>query len=593
MSKEISSIMSHGSPTPTGEKTIEGQLIEPTRPSLDKIRAFTKAEARAANVAEHEQTFLHAFSVNKKAVFWSLTISMAIVMEGYDTALMPQFYGYPSFQKRYGEFFPEINEWSLTGAWQAGLSNAQAVGVIFGGFINGWASSMFGYKRMMLAALFWINSTIFVVFFAPTIHVLLIGQFLCGLGWGVFATTGPAYASEVCPLALRGYLTVYNNLCWAMGQLIANGVLKALVNNSSQWSYRIPFAVQWAWPLPLFILVAFSPESPWWLAKKERYGDAAISLHRLSNRPEAEVQNSLAQIVYTIRLEKARIARREEKAAAARAASARNKSTSQEHHHYHLKSWLARFSRHRELQSGTTYRDCFRGLDRRRTEICCFAFAGQMLSGAQFAYGPSYFYLQAGISVDDAYKLAVVSPALAFIGTVSSWILLTYFGRRSIYLAGIAGTTVVLCLVGVVSVLMQTAAALWAQAALCLVWQLVYSLTLGPITYSIIAETSAMHLRAKTVVLARNTYNIVTVASLVIEPYLINPTELDLKGKTAFFWAATAALTTVWAYFRLPEVKDRTYEELDVLFARKISARKFKSTEVHVYEDSEYQIFLD
>ncbi|POS70952.1 general alpha-glucoside permease [Diaporthe helianthi] len=61
----------------------------------------------------------------------------------------------------------------------------------------------------------------------------------------------------------------------------------------------------------------------------------------------------------------------------------------------------------------------------------------------------------------------------------------------------------------------------------------------------------------------------------------------------AFFWAATAALTTVWAYFRLPEVKDRTYEELDVLFARKLSARQFKSAEVHVYEDSEYQIFLE
>ncbi|KAK7704403.1 hypothetical protein SLS64_008590 [Diaporthe eres] len=542
MSKEISSIMSHGSPTPTGEKTIDGQLIDPNRPSLDKIRAFTKAEARAANIAEHEQTFRHALSANKKAVFWSLVISMAIVMEGYDTALMPQFYGYPSFQKQYGEFFPDIGEWSLTGAWQAGLSNAQAIGVILGGFINGWASAMFGYKKMMLVALFWINSTIFIVFFAPTIYVLLIGQFLCGLGWGVFATTGPAYASEVCPLALRGYLTVYNNLCWAMGQLIANGVLKALVNNSSEWSYRIPFAVQWAWPLPLFVLVSFSPESPWWLAKKERYGDAAISLHRLSNRTESDVQNSLAQI---------------------------------------------------ELQSGSTYRDCFRGLDRRRTEICCVAFAGQMLSGAQFAYGPSYFYLQAGMSVDDAYKLAVVSPALAFIGTVSSWVLLTYFGRRIIYLCGISGMTVVLCLIAIISVATHSSAGLWVQAALCLVWQLVYSLTLGPITYSIIAETSAMHLRAKTVVLARNTYNVVTVASLVIEPYLINPTELDLEGKTAFFWAATAALTTVWAYFRLPEVKDRTYEELDVLFAKKLSARKFKSAEVHVYEDSEYQIFLD
>jgi hypothetical protein len=40
-------------------------------------------------------------------------------------------------------------------------------------------------------------------------------------------------------------------------------------------------------------------------------------------------------------------------------------------------------------------------------------------------------------------------------------------------------------------------------------------------------------------------------------------------------------------------LQDRTYEELDVLFARKLSARKFKSAEVHVYEDSEYQIFLD
>lgn len=132
----------------------------------------------------------------------------------------------------------------------------------------------------------------------------------------------------------------------SVGQLIANGVLKALVNNNSQWSYRIPFAVQWAWPLPLFILVSFSPESPWWLAKKERYGDAAISLHRLSNRTESDVQNSLAQIVYTIRLEKARIARSKEKAAAARpASSARNNTASSQTHKPN--SWLARFTRHR------------------------------------------------------------------------------------------------------------------------------------------------------------------------------------------------------------------------------------------------------
>lgn len=314
--------------------TVLAGVINPDR-EYEKIKAFTKAQAQAANRAEHEQTVKQAFQQNKKAVFWSLVISMTIIMEGYDTSLMPQFFGYPSFQRHYGQFFPELGEYSLNGEWQAGLSNAQAVGVIFGGFLNGWASAKFGYKRTLLVSLFWINAVIFVVFFAPNIYVLLVGQFLCGLGWGVFATTGPAYASEVCPLALRGYLTVYNNLCWSMGQLLANGVLKALVNDTSQWSYRIPFAVQWAWPLPLFVLVLFSPESPWWLAKHERYADAAISLHKLSNRPESEVQATLSQIVYTIRLEKARITQR---ASAASLVSRSNEINTQSR----LSRWLTR-----------------------------------------------------------------------------------------------------------------------------------------------------------------------------------------------------------------------------------------------------------
>ena len=142
-----------------------------------------------------------------------------------------------------------------------------------------------------------------------------------------------------------------------------------------------------------------------------------------------------------------------------------------------------------------------------------------------------------------------------------------------------------LLVVGVVSVATDSGAGLWVQAAFTMTWLFVYSLTVGPIAYAIIAETSSVRLRAQTVCLARNTYQVVNIISGVLVPYMMNPTEWNWKGKTGFFWAGTAFLTAVWAYFRLPEARGRTYEELDIMFANKVPARKFSKYEVDAYAD--------
>jgi MFS transporter, SP family, general alpha glucoside:H+ symporter len=144
---------------------------------------------------------------------------------------------------------------------------------------------------------------------------------------------------------------------------------------------------------------------------------------------------------------------------------------------------------------------------------------------------------------------------------------------------------VLLLLIGIVSVSSHTKGALWAQAALCILWVLVYAMTLGPIAYSFIAEISSTRLRPLTVCLARTFYQLVNIFSQVVEPQFMNPTALNAKGKTAFFWAGTGALMLLWAYFRLPEPAGRTYEELDILFHRGVSARKFSSEKVDAYQD--------
>lgn len=58
-----------------------------------------------------------------------------------------------------------------------------------------------------------------IQFFARSLKVLLAGELIGGLILGTYATIAPTYASEVCPIALRGHLTAYINLCFVMGQV--------------------------------------------------------------------------------------------------------------------------------------------------------------------------------------------------------------------------------------------------------------------------------------------------------------------------------------------------------------------------------------
>lgn len=51
-------------------------------------------------------------------------------------------------------------------------------------------------------------------------------------------------------------------------------------------------------------------------------------------------------------------------------------------------------------------------------------------------------------------------------------------------------------------------------------------------------------------------------------------------AKAGLFYAGTNLLCNIWCWFRLPETKDRTFGEIDLLFENKVHARKFRYTKV-------------
>ncbi|KAL1990230.1 hypothetical protein VTN49DRAFT_6069 [Thermomyces lanuginosus] len=505
------------------------------------------ANAKAATEKEQKMSLWQGIKLYPKAVAWSVLISTCIVMEGYDICLVGNFYGFPQWNRKYGEQLPD-GTYQVPARWQSALNNGAVVGEIIGLMINGWASERFGYRYTIMACLICLTGFIAIFFTAQNVQALLAAEILCGVPWGVFQTLTITYASEVCPVALRNYLTCYVNFCWGLGQLIGIGVIKSMLTREDEWAYRIPYGLQWMWPVPLFLGVLFAPESPWWLVRKGRIEDAKKSLLRLTSlnrETDFNADETIAMMVHTTALEK-------------------------------------------KITSGATYWDCFKGTDLRRTEIVCMVWAIQNLSGNSFSNYSTYFLQQAGLNEQDSYSFAMGQYAMNMVGVFGAWGLMSLgLGRRTLYLLGLCGLFTMLLIMGFLGLVpeSQREKGAIATGSLMLAWAMFYQLSVGTVCYSLVSEISTRRLQIKTVVLGRNLYNIVGIITGVLTPYMLNPGAWDWSNFAGFFWAGLCFLCIIYTYFRVPEPRGRSFAELDILFEKGVSARKFESTKVEVFEE--------
>jgi SP family general alpha glucoside:H+ symporter-like MFS transporter len=105
--------------------------------------------------------------------------------------------------------------------------------------------------------------------------------------------------------------------------------------------------------------IFFAPESPWFLVRKGNLEEAERTMLRITSRSGGyqvdDAKKAVAMMVHTNEIEK-------------------------------------------ELNSGISYRDCFKGVSTRRTEIACIVWLIQTISGAPLMGQGTYFLKQAGLS---------------------------------------------------------------------------------------------------------------------------------------------------------------------------------------------------
>jgi len=151
------------------------------------------------------------------------------------------------------------------------IGTAEAVGLIIGGIINGWAADKIGRVKALIIAIFIYTIFTGLTALASTATIVGVLRFLAGFGMGGEWTAGAALVAESWPPKYRGRGGALMQMGLPLGSLFAILVVDIIASitplNTGGWRY-----VYLAGMFPALMLIYVwlrVPESKVWLAQKE------------------------------------------------------------------------------------------------------------------------------------------------------------------------------------------------------------------------------------------------------------------------------------------------------------------------------------
>lgn len=313
--------------------------------------------------------------------------------------------------------------------------------------------------------------------------------------------------------------------------LIAISVTFSRIAIMDPSAFRLVFAGAWVFPGTLLLGLPFVPESPYWLTMKDKPEKARAALVRLSN-PTEDIEGRLAAIQHTVALE-----------------------------------------RRQQAESGS-FIECFKGTNLRRTLITLLCFYMAITVGSVLSANSPYFLNQTGLSSHTVLLITQVGVSMGMLSSVVNLFLMMKFNNRHLIFFGVGVCMVAYLTMGIAGAMPRTAKTMTVVGVALQFSTLSYGPAVGA-AMATAGEISATRLRAKTLALGNALLGIAGTFWTSVLPYLYNTDQADLGGNLGWIFFGIAIIYLALMYFFVPETKRRTYEELDVLFERRLPARAF------------------
>ncbi|GAD97734.1 hypothetical protein AN9184.2 [Paecilomyces variotii No. 5] len=472
---------------------------------------------------------------------------------GFDIASMSAILG----TQQYKCFFNQggVEDGSCAGptsSTQGGISAAMPGGSFIGALCSGILTDWLGRKRaIQVGAVIWCVGSILVCS-SYSIGQLVVGRFINGFSIGICSAQVPVYVSELAQPSKRGRVVGAQQwaITWGIMIMFYISYGCSFIKGTAAW--RLPWGLQMIPAILLFFGMIFLPESPRWLAKKDRWEECHEVLalvHAKGDRSAPFVQTELHEIREMVEFER------------------RNADAS--------------------------FLELFKPNMINRTHIGMFTQIWSQLTGMNvMMLYITYVFGMAGLSGNANLVASSIQYVINVVMTIFALIFIDRWGRRGPLLIG---STLMMIFMFANAGLMasygkpappggidntpeeswdmsQAKSAAKGIIACTYLFVASYAPTWGPVSWIYPPELYPLRLRGKAVAVSTSSNWIFNFAL----SYFVPPAFENIKWKTYILFGVFCAAMTIHVFFMFPETAGKTLEEVEGLFEKGVKPWKTK-----------------
>lgn len=401
---------------------------------------------------------------------------------------------------------PYFNLTDVTLGWAV---SSILLGCAIGAVISGRLSERYGRKVTLIFCALLFSVTAVATGFSYRFDLFVAFRILGGVAVGMAAVISPMYISEISPAHVRGRLVSLYQLAITLGILLAF-MSNFLLADSGADAWRWMFSVQ-AIPAMLFFVALFVvPESPRWLISKNRIEDARHVLTKIGGQVYGDKE---------------------------------------------LASIRESFNTHREQVKLSVL------LEKRYflpvTLGVLVAVFSQVTGYNSLLYYAPLIFKNAGLETGDALFQTLAIGIINCVFTFVAIVTIDKVGRRLLLLSGSFLMTVCWALIAFT---FNPNADGYLLLGIILIFCAVYAATIGPVTWTYIAEIFPNKIRALGISVATLSLWIACFVTSFTFPVLAKAAG---ESGTFLIYGGLCLIYFLFIFFRLPETKGKPLETLE------------------------------